>query len=76
MFSGSSTSAFTVTSSRESGRCTSAARRFSPALPFMAGAAAITPSSEPYSASHFTAVFGPQPFTPGTLSLVSPTRAR
>ena len=34
-------------------------RRASPILPPMASAWAITPSSEPYSASHFAAVFGP-----------------
>ena len=44
--------------------------------PLMSGAAAITPSSEPYSASHLTAVFGPTFSTPGTLSTVSPTSVR
>gem|GEM_PF-3846911 len=40
----SSTSVRMVTSSRFSGSRSSAARRFSPILPFMVGAAAITPS--------------------------------
>ena len=34
---------------------------------------AIRLSSEPYSCSHFVAVFAPTPATPGTLSAVSPT---
>jgi hypothetical protein len=63
-----------VTSSRFSGSRSSAARRFSPILPFAAGAAAITPSRCWYSASHLAAVFGP-PSTPGTLSTVSPISA-
>ena len=40
------------------------------------GAAAITPSSEPCSPSHLTAVFGPTFGTPGTLSTASPTSGR
>ena len=39
-------------------------------------AAAITPSRESCSASHFTAVLGPTFSTPGTLSTVSPTSVR
>ena len=41
----------------------------------MPSAFAITPSSEPYSASHLAAVFGPHFSTPGTLSTVSPISA-
>ena len=39
---------------------------------FTPAAAAITSSSDPYSANHFAAVFGPTPVNPGILSDVSP----
>jgi hypothetical protein len=44
--------------------------------PPMSAAAAMTPSSEPYCASHLTAVLAPTLSTPGTLSTVSPISAR
>ena len=66
----------TVTSLRPVGSQSRAWRRFSPTAPLIFGAAAITPSSEPYSAIHFAAVFGPTLATPGTLSTVSPISAR
>ena len=66
----------TVTSLRPIGSQSSALRRFSPTAPFIVGAAAITPSSEPCSCSHLTAVFGPTLLTPGTLSTVSPISER
>ena len=71
----SATSVLIVTSVRFSGRRSSAARRFSPILPPMRSAAAITASSVPCSPSHFAAVFGPHLSTPGTLSTVSPISA-
>ncbi len=66
----------TVTSLRPSGNQSKALRRFSPTAPLMPSAAAITPASEPYSAIHLAAVFGPTFSTPGTLSTLSPTSAR
>ncbi|MCW0423687.1 hypothetical protein NB713_001630 [Xanthomonas sacchari] len=72
---GSATSVLMVTSSRFSGSRCSAARRLSPILPLMLSAWAITPSSEPYSASHLAAVLGPHFSTPGTLSMASPISA-
>jgi hypothetical protein len=65
-----------VTRRRASGSVGRPARRFSPALPGSAGADATSASSEPCSASHFAAVFGPTPLMPGMLSEVSPIRAR
>ena len=65
-----------VTSVRDSGRCSSGSRRFSPTLPGTSPALAITPSRSPYASSHFTAVFGPTFGTPGTLSTLSPISAR
>ncbi len=44
-------------------------------MPLTASAFAITPSSVPYSASHFAAVFGPHLGTPGMLSMLSPISA-
>ena len=54
-----SQSVTTVTRRRPCGSQSSALRRFSPTTPLIVGAAAITPSSEPCSAIHFAAVFGP-----------------
>ncbi len=65
-----------VASCFDSDRCGIAARRFSPILPPIAAALAITFSSVPYSASHLAAVFGPHLSTPGMLSTLSPVRAR
>ena len=73
---GSVTSHFTASSSRAFGSQSSDLRRFSPATPLISAARAITPSSEPYCCSHFTAVFGPTLSTPGTLSTASPTSVR
>ena len=71
-----SQSSFTVISLRPIGSQSSALRRFSPATPLIDADAAITPSSESCSASHFTAVFGPTFSTPGTLSTASPISVR
>ena len=71
-----SQSVSTVTSLRPIGSQSSALRRFSPATPLMAPAAAITPSSEPYSAIHLAAVLGRPSPRPGTLSTVSPISVR
>jgi hypothetical protein len=51
--------------------------RRSPILPLTRPSAAAfsTPSRSPCSPSSLAAVLGPQPFTPGTLSEVSPARA-
>ena len=65
-----------MTSSRDRGSSPRLARRLSPTLPEISPAWATTPSSEPCSASHFAAVFGPTLGTPGTLSTGSPTRVR
>ena len=51
----------------------SAARVFGP--PGSSSAWAITSARVPYCWSHFAAVFGPTPGTPGTLSTESPTSA-
>ncbi len=68
-----SQSVLIVTSARAVGSQPSAPRRFSPTTPPIRSAAAITPSSEPCSSSHLTAVLGPTFGTPGTLSTASPT---
>ena len=51
-------------------------RRFSPTFPPIDSAFFITPSMSVYSSSHFTAVLGPTLSTPGTLSDLSPIRAK
>ncbi len=61
-----------VISSLAVGSHISASRKYSPTLPLILSALAITPSSVPYSFSHFTAVLGPTLSTPGTLSTLSP----
>src|SRR6266571_2815698 len=73
---GSFTSHFTASKPRAFGSQSSALRRFSPTAPPISGACRTTSSSEPYSASHFAAVFGPTLSTPGTLSTESPTSVR
>jgi len=65
----------TVTSFLPCGSQSTTRRRFSPTTPLIAGAAAMTPSSEPCSVIHFAAVFGPTLSTPGMLSTESPISA-
>ena len=65
-----------MTSCRAIGRKPKAERRFSPILPFTFSAFSIRPSTEPNSVIHLAAVFSPHFGTPGTLSILSPIRAR
>ena len=50
-------------------------RSESPALPLISSTCATRPVRSPYCPSHFAAVLGPTPGTPGRLSLDSPTSA-
>ena len=70
------TSVLMVTNLYDKGKKDKAACRFSPTLPLISWAWFITFCKVSYCANHFTAVLGPHLSTPGTLSTLSPIKAR
>ena len=70
------TSVFILTNSWAKSSISIEERKFSPTLPPIDSAFFLIPSMSLYSLSHLTAVLGPTLSTPGTLSDLSPIRAR